>query len=89
MCPPGDTTPSPPTSRPAVSNSEDSRQAAVPRLYTAPVVVHPYGGAAEIAWLDLEVHKRNVWTGRCKACKEPAPCRTRREALAATDGGVA
>lgn len=43
----------------------------------------PYGGAAEVARLDLRIHTRNTWTGRCRACRERFPCPTRRQALAA------
>jgi hypothetical protein len=47
-----------------------------------PVVrrVLPLGGAVEVARSYLKVHVRHGWTGRCRACGDPHPCRDRRDA---------
>ncbi|MGH3738285.1 MAG: hypothetical protein ACRDT6_22160 [Micromonosporaceae bacterium] len=52
------------------------------RPKTVQVVAVPYGGAREVAALDLKHHTRNPWTGRCR-CGEPfATCHTRQQAIA-------
>lgn len=50
-----------------------------------PVVIRragvlPLGGAVEVARSYLKVHVRHAWTGACRACGEPYPCRDRRDA---------
>jgi hypothetical protein len=42
--------------------------------------VVPLGGAVEVARSYLRVHVRHAWTGRCRACQEPYPCKDRRDA---------
>lgn len=49
-------------------------------------VVLPLGGAVEVARSYLEVHVRDWWTGRCKGCGEPHPCRDRLDARAVLGG---
>jgi len=44
------------------------------------VRVVPLGGAVEVARSYLKVHIRHHWTGRCRACGDPHPCRDRRDA---------
>ena len=45
--------------------------------------VSPYGGALEVASLDLVVHVRRRWSRRRCACGEPHPGEQRRQAEAA------
>lgn len=42
--------------------------------------VLPYGGDVGVAQSIADVHRDNPWTGRCRACDEPFPCRERRYA---------
>lgn len=49
----------------------------------AQVIAYPYGGAVEVARADLDIHRLNVWTRRCRCCGERHPCDTRQRALAA------
>ncbi len=48
-------------------------------LAPQPVVV-PYGGDVAVARSMVAVHVRNPWTGRCRGCRDPYPCRERRAA---------
>ncbi|MQA25811.1 MAG: hypothetical protein GEU94_10095 [Micromonosporaceae bacterium] len=45
-------------------------------------VAIPYGGDAAVARSIAQVHRRNPWTGRCRACKDRYPCRDRQDACA-------
>ncbi|MGH3735200.1 MAG: hypothetical protein ACRDT6_06205 [Micromonosporaceae bacterium] len=52
------------------------------------MTVLPYGGDVAVARSIAEVHRRNPWTGRCRACRDRHPCLDRRDAdtvLGATD----
>jgi hypothetical protein len=40
----------------------------------------PLGGAVEVARSYLKVHVRHGWTGLCRACGDPHPCKDRRDA---------
>jgi hypothetical protein len=40
----------------------------------------PYGGDVAVARSMVAVHVRNPWTGRCRGCRDPYPCRERRAA---------
>jgi hypothetical protein len=42
--------------------------------------VVPLGGAVEVARSYLRVHVRHGWTGLCRVCREPYPCKDRRDA---------
>jgi hypothetical protein len=42
--------------------------------------VVPYGGDVAVARSMIAVHVRNPWTGRCRGCRDPYPCRERRAA---------
>jgi hypothetical protein len=44
--------------------------------------VLPYGGDVAVAQSIADVHRDNPWSGRCRACDEPSPCRERRLANA-------
>ena len=56
----------------------------VPATQRARVV--PLGGAVEVARSYLKVHVRHRWTGRCRACGDPYPCRDRRDARTVIGG---
>ena len=57
----------------------DSPASERPRPARQPAVV-PYGGDVAMARSMVAVHVRNPWTGRCRGCRDPYPCRERREA---------
>jgi hypothetical protein len=55
----------------------------------SPAVVRkvlPLGGAVEVARSYLRIHLRHWWTGRCRACGDPYPCRDRRDARLVVGG---
>ena len=45
-----------------------------------PPMCLPYGGDVAVARSMIVVHVRNPWTGRCRGCRDPYPCRERRAA---------
>ncbi|MGH3713202.1 MAG: hypothetical protein ACRDT4_07030 [Micromonosporaceae bacterium] len=46
------------------------------------MTVLPYGGDVAVAQSIADVHRRNPWTGRCRACRDRYPCRDRQDANA-------
>ena len=46
----------------------------------------PYGGDVVVARSIARVHRRNPWTGRCRACKDRYPCRDSQDARAVLGG---
>jgi hypothetical protein len=55
-------------------------------VYVRRAGVLPLGGAVEVARSYLKVHVRHAWTGLCRACGDPHPCKDRRDARVVLGG---
>ncbi len=60
----------------------------VSRMTRTALTVLPYGGDLVVARSIAKCHQRNPWTGRCRACKDPYPCRDRGDANTVLEHGT-